>query len=660
MLLGVVLALSVSVQATVITGVVRANGYTDVNRPPIGNYVGDTAPWPMPEGGLQNGNYVYSDRTTLYAGVPDEMIGWEHVLTFNGDKEDGRYDGINDVTYTVTTALAAPVWIAWDSRLMSQSSWTGATPPPWGAAAKPESQRQLVDWLTRGVTEPGVFTDTGFSMTLGSSAFYVYSAILPAGEYVFRHQSNRNVSNYVFGAGLPLITAWDPDPFDGEEMVTVEKVLSWMAPEDPNIETVLGYTVYLDPNEAKVAFADPSVRVSTGQEGTSFDPTLNLLYDTRYFWRVDVSVINDDDPNHAEVINEGAVWAFTTTPEKPLIILHPAGQSRGPACGKLDAELSVSASNATDYQWYKNDELLPDATEATLVISGVTLVDEGRYFCRASNTAGSVDSETVWLEYARQTGQWDFENTLEDVIGENDIVLTVEPGTVPAFGAGKIGNAVVFDGTDDYAMIPADALPKNRHALTIAFWALNNAPSLTTTALFANTVSEPSNRLINLQFTGTAANFDLANSDSGGSYDRVSATRRAAADPWNYWVITKDVETGTMCAYQNGVKLAENTAAQRLFYGAEQFFIGGRGPDLDQFFNGSIDDLRIYNYALDPVEIAYLYHDVTEETVCVNSDDPALKAFDFDGNCVVDLSDLALFASNWLTCQRVPDCLDRP
>ena len=81
---------------------------------------------------------------------------------------------------------------------------------------------------------------------------------------------------------------------------------------------------------------------------------------------------------------------------------------------------------------------------------------------------------------------------------------------------------------------------------------------------------------------------------------------------------------------------------------------------MGQFFKGSIDDLRSYNYALDTVEIAYLYRDVTDETVCVNPSDPVLLAYDFNGDCAVDMGDLAAFASNWLACQRIPDCIERP
>lgn len=659
-----VFGLSALVPAAVITGVERANGSTG-DRPPVGVFSSNTAPLPMPKGGLQNGTgtdtpYVYSDRTFWWGNVPEEMVGWEHVLTFNNDKGTDAVD----VTYTVTTSRTATIWIAFDSRLMNETSWVGVL-PPWGNGSKPTSLQALVDWLTRGIAESGTFTDTGLTLGVRESAstlrnYRVFSALLPAGTYIFRHQSNKNDSNYIMGAVTSPNKAWGPDPAGKQTLVPVDSILSWQAPEDPNIEAVVGYDIYLDPNEARVAGADPSVRVSTGQTATIFNPTPDLLHNTQYFWRVDVSIVYDDEPNHVAVINSGSVWTFTTAPEIPMITRNPAGQSRGPACGTPDAELSIQATNATEYQWYKNNEIIPDAINATLRITGVSPADEGQYFCRASNASGSVDSAVVWLEYARQTSHWNFEGNYTDAIGGYEIIPAGEPA-VPTFASGKIGNAAVFDGIDDYAMIPVDALPRNQHTMSLAFWALNNAGSATSTLLYANAIAAPTSRIVNIQYAGTSANFDLSNSDSiEGSYDRAAATMRMVTNPWVYWVVTKDAEAGTIRAYQNGVKLAENTDARRLFYGVEQFFVGGRGADLGQFFKGSIDDLRIYNYALDPVEIAYLYRDVTGETVCVNPGDPVLLAYDLNGDCAVDMGDLAAFASNWLACQRIPDCIERP
>ncbi len=659
-----------AVSAAVIVNVERTNGYGPDNRAPIGAYEPDTPPLPWPEGGLQTGvsraltPYVYSDRTFWWNNVPDEMVGWEHVRTFNNDKEPEAAD----VKYTVTTSKAAAIWIAFESRLATSTDyWRPLEEPitPWGQNA-PESPQVLVDWLTRHVGPPGTFTDTGMTVNVQEGdpgttrTFLVYSAQLPAGSYEFTWQANRNISNYIIGSAPPPSKAWGPNPYDGEELVEIERVLSWEAPEDPNL-TIYGYDLYLDPNETKVTAGDPTVLKAEGLTETSYPA--DLLYDTQFFWRVDVAGLYDDDPNQMTVVNQGPVWRFSTAPEAPVIVTQPVGQSRGPAAGRPDALLAVEATNATDYQWYKDGVEIPGATEATLSIPGVTLEDEGLYYCVASNAIDAVVSDEVWLEYARLTSHWTFDDTYGDAVGGYDIIPAAEPNA-PTFAEGKIGNALALDGISQFARIPAEALPKNQHALTIAFWARNDIGTASaTTAFYANTIEEPGNRLISAQipFTNGNAQFDLGNADSGGGYDRASASMRPA-DDWVFWVISKDVETGAMTVYQNGSELGRNANAQRLFYGVEEFFVGARNFDdgLGQFFGGAIDDLKIYNYALDPVEIAYQYHDVTGDPVCVNPDDPVLQQFDYDGNCIVDIGDLAVFASNWLSCQRVPDCFERP
>jgi hypothetical protein len=63
-------------------------------------------------------------------------------------------------------------------------------------------------------------------------------------------------------------------------------------------------------------------------------------------------------------------------------------------------------------------------------------------------------------------------------------------------------------------------------------------------------------------------------------------------------------------------------------------YSGGLSPGA---WDGLIDEVRIYDYALSTDEII--------ELLCV---DP--PPGDLDGNCTVDFSDLAIFASNWLAC----------
>ncbi|HDS85492.1 MAG TPA: hypothetical protein ENN97_09900 [Phycisphaerales bacterium] len=477
--------------------------------------------------------------------------------------------------------------------------------------------------------------------------------------------SESDIVNVMTGTGVT-----DIDPPNGAIRVPVDQILSWNPPEieDPNL-VITGYDVYFDPNQVKVADGDITVKVATNQPETTYDPGV-LDYVRTYYWRVDVVGQYDDlpDPN----IFPGAVFSFTTMSLSPEIIGQPVDQVRGPANGKPDAALTVEALNATNYQWYKDDAPIDGATEPTLTIIGVQPDDEGQYYCVVSNidSPDEIQSNTVWVEYARLTSQWDFEQTLTDTIGGYDGVY-YDPNESPGVFAtdSRAGDyAVQFGGEDDWVELPATALPKAGTEMTFAFWAKNFTPSVGTVTLYASADESPDDRLINIHtpWSNNNAYLDVSNPDEGGSYDRVSAGNavNGAVEPyWIHWVFTKDAETGVMRIYRNGQRVGQSTGQMRRYYGADRFFLGAnRDADeqFGQFFNGLIDDLRIYNYALGEVETAYLYYDMAGEKVCVDPADPVLALYDFNGNCKIDLGDIAELASHWLTCQRVPDCIERP
>lgn len=462
----------------------------------------------------------------------------------------------------------------------------------------------------------------------------------------------------------------DIEPPNGAIRVPVDQVLSWNPPavEDPNF-VITGYDVYFDPNRVKVAEGDSTVKVASNQPETTYDPGV-LDYVKTYYWRVDVIGQYDylPDPN----IFPGAVFSFTTMSLAPEIISQPVDQVRGPANGKPDAVLAVEALNATHYQWYKDDAPIAGATEPTLTIIGVQPSDEGQYYCVVSNidSPTEIRSNTVWIEYARLTSRWDFEQTLTDSIGGYD-GLYFDPNESPGvFSTDSWSGdyAVQFEGDNEWVELPAAALPRAGTEMTFAFWAKNFTPSVGTTTLYASADAAPGDRLINIHtpWSNNNAYLDVSNPDAGGSYDRVSAGSAVdlAAEPyWIYWVFTKDTETGVMRIYRNGQRVGQSTGQLRRYYGADRFFLGAnRNADNEfgQFFNGLIDDLRIYNYAMNELETAYLYYDMTGEKVCVDPADPVLAAYDFNGNCKIDLGDVAELAGQWLTCQRVPDCIERP
>lgn len=478
--------------------------------------------------------------------------------------------------------------------------------------------------------------------------------------------SEPEIVNVMTGSGVTNVV-----PMNGEIRVPVGQVLSWNPPAEaePNF-VITGYDVYFDPNQTKVTNGDPAVKKASNQAATSYDPygAGDMEYVTKYFWRVDIVGQYDylTEPNTFE----GAVFSFTTMSLTPELLTQPVHQVRGELNGKPDAALSVTALNATHYQWYKNDAAIDGATEPTLTIAGVQLSDEGAYHCEVSNTDSPtvLQSNTVWVEYARQTSLWAFDNDYADSVGGHNGTVA-DANSTPVFAAGKIGDAaLLLDGVDDYLVLPTAALPKAGTEMTFAFWAQNNTPTVGTVTLYAFADAAPGNRLVNIHtpWSNNNAYLDISNTDAGTSYDRVAAGNAVVTtgDPyWIYWIFTKDIETGVQRVYRNGVQIGQATGLTRRQYGADQLYLGAnRSADnvLGQFFNGMIDDLKIYNYALDEVDAAYLYYDAVGEKVCINATDPILVQYDFNGNCKIDLGDFAQLASHWLACQRVPDCVDRP
>ena len=71
--------------------------------------------------------------------------------------------------------------------------------------------------------------------------------------------------------------------------------------------------------------------------------------------------------------------------------------------GSLFLQVATVGSGPVSYQWYKDSVALDGQTGASLSLSGVATSLEGKYFLRASNAAGSIDSTTVLVKDGKDT-----------------------------------------------------------------------------------------------------------------------------------------------------------------------------------------------------------------------------------------------------------------
>lgn len=101
----------------------------------------------------------------------------------------------------------------------------------------------------------------------------------------------------------------------------------------------------------------------------------------------------------ATPLSEGKVsyWIALGQGLPPQILQNPAPATQRVSAG-YTLLYSVSATNATAYQWTKDGTAVPGATTATLLLTAVSSAQAGTYRVQAVNAAGRTTSDPVILE----------------------------------------------------------------------------------------------------------------------------------------------------------------------------------------------------------------------------------------------------------------------
>jgi len=91
------------------------------------------------------------------------------------------------------------------------------------------------------------------------------------------------------------------------------------------------------------------------------------------------------------------IGAYENQYDVPLIIENPVG---GAFCAGDNHELLVgyTRSDSALFQWFKDGQVIPAATNDTLAFDSLTIADEGNYFCRVMNSYGYDNSNPVFLK----------------------------------------------------------------------------------------------------------------------------------------------------------------------------------------------------------------------------------------------------------------------
>jgi|GEM_PF-5508312 len=354
--------------------------------------------------------------------------------------------------------------------------------------------------------------------------------------------------------------------------------------------------------------------------------------------------------NLIKVSKESVV--ITSQPQSQVVNLGEEAQ--------FEIEVDQYYDNVT-YQWYRSeddavtpedDEFLSGEDSSSLTISNVQAEHEGYYYCRieAEDEGDGVVSysNTAILGIRQCIGYWtldedDFQDGhyLDSSGQENHAVPNIEPDT-NVFVEGVRGEGLNLSADPNAAaLVKMDSPAKLTGQMTLSVWVKWAGPIDTFEGIAAKReVYVGDEWFWNAAFDGGHLRLGTLCNDQ--SIDSPGLTKNR----WTHLAFTLDEEgakiyrDGLLEISKAGFKLGDGTDAPLV--------IGGNYSYEDQVystFNGIIDEVKIYNYALSELEIADIYYDVSGREPCVN---PPPASLDINQDCIIDMRDLAVFTDFWL------------
>jgi len=202
--------------------------------------------------------------------------------------------------------------------------------------------------------------------------------------------------------------------------------------------------------------------------------------------------------------------------------------------------------------------------------------------------------------------------------------IAAPPTATSDWGAGKFGAGMMLDGSNDYVEVPSSASLQMSSAVTVSAWVkMRSLSSSADQDIVIRGNDTVSNYYIWFNFKTTipacGPGHLVVGFYGGGNFrDLCSVKTNWATDTWYHVSFSYDQQN--ILLYVNGAQdnslpntNAMDTTASVLRIGSK------RGVTPDEFFNGTLDEVRIYNRALGATEVAALYNSGAAKTKIANN-----------------------------------------
>lgn len=482
----------------------------------------------------------------------------------------------------------------------------------------------------------------------------VWDRALSAAEVAALYNNGRGYS--------PVQYVYEIYPQDGERNVKVDnQYLQW---ETTSQASGVTYSVYCAAGDANDLNA--SAPIAVGLSDKTCNLTTPLAYDTLYSWRVDAY-----EPNLAggsDVLYPGEVYTFKTRAAAPLINAEPQDVVGGTG-QTVHIVVDVSSDSPMTITWFKvvasgTDVEVTDedpGTPKTLDLTITGMADEGDYYCTITNPSLTT-SQTAYLTVKQLVARWEFEDALSDIAGNgwDGQINTGEPNYVEE---GKNGKAIRFIGSAGrFVHIPGSAQGFGfiARGYTIGGWTQSTQSgwgAYLSKATRDSSSAYDGYKGFNLVHSGGSSVHQIRN--WGDVWTSSPAVNNGQ---WHHVVASYNAQTHVGRIFVDGVL---RSSGQNISYvdpatseRTNQPFVMGVEATIDPAlaiigstvpYDGLLDDIRVYNYAMSQDEIADWYG----SPVCPAGN----PKYDLTNDCRVNIDDFAVFAGAWMDCNIYPECV---
>lgn len=246
------------------------------------------------------------------------------------------------------------------------------------------------------------------------------------------------------------------------------------------------------------------------------------------------------------------------------------------------------------------------------------------YKVTANTPSGSLDSSE--LEVAQQlVTHYTFEGNANDQVGTRNAELFGGSSGVPGYATGfGGGQAIDLDGADDYVKMPVGTA--NHQDITIATWVYWDGGS--NWQRIFDFGSDIEKTLYMTPSNGSGMEVGFTTTRWGNFYGDAAYRLTGPSMPVGTWThVAFTLNGDTMTLYVNGVPVdSEFNDLIDPLHGQPFCYLGRSMWNADPYFNGRIDDFRIYNYGLTGDEVYSLWGQGGANNPPTFTTDPILPA----------------------------------